>query len=133
TSYAEFSVANPGIQEHVGEVDEQIDRYIDEGEEQDHALDRREVARQNRIDGEPTQTGNGVHRFGDYYPADQDRDADAEHGGARHRGVGERVAHQHANFGQALGAGRADVVLAERLEHRSARDAGDERDVDDRQ
>ena len=49
--------------------------------------------------------------------ADQQRDADADHRDDRHRGVAQRMAHQHARFGQALGAGGADVVLGQRLEH----------------
>ena len=61
------------------------------------------------------------------------RDADADHGGDRHRRVGQRVAHQHAQLGQPLGARGADVVLAERFQHRGARDARDQRDVDHRQ
>src|SRR3954470_2781313 len=39
-------IADPRIEENVGEVDQQVDHHIDEGEEQDHALDGREVARE---------------------------------------------------------------------------------------
>ena len=61
------------------------------------------------------------------------RDAEADHGQDRHGGVAQRMAHQHDPVGEALGAGGADVVLVQHLEHAGARDAGDQRDEADRQ
>src|SRR2546423_7572776 len=40
-------IADPRVEEDVGEVDQQVDHHVDEGEEEDHALDGREVARQD--------------------------------------------------------------------------------------
>src|SRR5687767_14756130 len=81
TSSAEPSVADPRVEEHVREVDHQVDQYVDEGEEQDHALDGWEVARQHRIDRQPAEPRDGVYRLGDHHAADQDGDADADYGG----------------------------------------------------
>ena len=47
--------------------------------------------------------------------------------------IGQRVAQQHGFLGQAFGARGADVVLAQRFQHRGAGDTGDQRDVDDAQ
>ena len=41
----------------------------------------------------------------------------------RRQRVGEGVAPQHAAFGRALGAGGADIVLAQRLDHGAAHEA----------
>ena len=82
---------------------------------------------------EPAETGDREHPLGDDDAADQERDADADHRHDRHRGIAQRVAHQHAALAEALGACGADVVLVQHLEHRGARDARDQRDVDDRQ
>src|SRR5688572_22967242 len=40
------SVADAGVEEDIREVDQQVDGYVHHGEEQDHALDGREIARQ---------------------------------------------------------------------------------------
>ncbi len=55
---------------------------------------------------------------------------DADHGDDRQRCVLEGVHEQDAALPHALGAGGADIVLLQHLEHGGARDAGDQRDVD---
>ena len=45
----------------------------------------------------------------------------------------QRMPEQDLDLDLALGAGRADVILAEDLDNARPRHAGDERDVDDRQ
>src|SRR5215208_4891197 len=56
-------VADARVEEHVREIDQQVDHHVDEREQQDQALDRREVACQHRIDREPAEPGDRVHRF----------------------------------------------------------------------
>src|SRR6478609_8062498 len=41
-------IADPPVEEHVREVDQQVDRNVDEREEQAHTLDGGKVARQHR-------------------------------------------------------------------------------------
>src|SRR5436190_23659962 len=53
-----FLIADPGIEEDVGNVDQQVDRHVDEREEQDQALHGREVAREHRVHGQPSEPGN---------------------------------------------------------------------------
>src|SRR5688572_1566406 len=51
-SMRQQSVADARVEEHVRQVDQQVDHHVDEREQQDHALDRRKVARQHRVDRE---------------------------------------------------------------------------------
>ena len=65
------SVADPWIEQRVDHVDREVDHDVDEREQQDHGLDRRIVARQHRIDGQPAEARNREHAFGDDDAADQ--------------------------------------------------------------
>ena len=113
------------------QVDHQVDQHVDEAEQQHDALDHRIVAAQDRIDGQPAEARDGEHALGHHRAADQQRDADADHGDDRHGGVLQRVHEQDAALAEALGARGADIVLLQHLEHGGARDAGDQRDVDE--
>ena len=108
----------------------QIDQHVDEAEQQHDALDDRIVAAQDRIDGQPAEARDGEHALGHHRAADQERDADADDGHDRHRGVLQRMQEQDRRLAEALGPRGADVVLAQHLEHGRARDARDQRDVD---
>jgi len=50
-------IADPRIEEHVGEIDQQVDEHVRDREEKDHPLHRREVAREDRVDREPAKPG----------------------------------------------------------------------------
>jgi len=73
-----ISVAYARVEDHVREIDQKVDPDVDEREEQDQALDGREVARQYRVDRKPAEAGYRIDRFGDDDAADQQGDADAD-------------------------------------------------------
>src|SRR5690606_39665308 len=60
----------------ISEVDQQIDREIDEGGQKDHALNDRIVARQHGVDREPADARQIEHALGDDDAGDQQREAD---------------------------------------------------------
>ena len=57
------SIADPRIEERVGQVDHQVDQHVDEREQQDDGLDGGIVAGQHGIDGQPAEAGDGEDRF----------------------------------------------------------------------
>ena len=75
--------------------------------------------------------GQAEHGLGDDRAADEQREGEAEHGEHRDQGVAQGVVQDHARLRGALGARRADVVLAQHVEHARAREAQDQRGVDD--
>src|SRR5436190_1095935 len=52
TVIADMSVTNPRVEEHIRQIDREIDQHVDRREHQDHPLDDRVVATQDRVDGE---------------------------------------------------------------------------------
>ena len=61
-------------------------------------------------------------------PPNSSADQQADHGDHRDQRVAQRVQADHARGRQALGAGGADIVLAQHLEHGRAGLAGDDRE-----
>src|SRR5262249_1445289 len=112
------------------EVDDQVDDDIDEAEQQHDALDHRIVAAQYGIDGEASDARDREHSLGNDGAPDQQRHADADHSDDRRGGGLERGDEQAAALADALGAGGADIVLLQRLQHGGAGGTGDQRDVD---
>src|SRR5436190_17167835 len=55
SAMATMSVADPRIEEGVGDVDHQVDQHLGRGEDQDQALDDRIVTLQHRVDGEAAE------------------------------------------------------------------------------
>ena len=108
----------------------EIDQHVDRGKNQDHALDDRIVAPQDRIDGQPPDAGKREHRLRYDGAADQQRDAHADDGHHGDRGILERMADQHLAGREPFRRRGADVVLREHVEHAGARHARDQRDVD---
>ena len=127
------SIPDARVEHGVEHVDHEIDDDIRAREHEDDALDHRIVAAQDRVDRQAAEARNREHALGDDDAADQQRDADADHRDDRDRGVAQRVPHQHVPGGEALGMRGADVVLAQRLQHRRARDARNQRHVGERE
>src|SRR4029450_10985747 len=71
-----MSVPDPGIEEGVGDVDDQIHDHLGGGEHQDQPLNDGIVALQYGIDGEPAEPRDVEHRLGDDNAGDQERNAD---------------------------------------------------------
>ena len=91
--------------------------HVNAAGQQDQALDDRIVAGEDRIDRQPPEAGNVEHALGDDDAGNQQREAGADDGEDRDRGVAQRMAEQHDRFGQPLGAGGADIILAEHVQH----------------
>ena len=64
-----------GSSKRIADIDGEIDQHIGSREQQDYALDDGIVAPQDRVDGEPTDAGNGEDRLGDDDAADEQRNA----------------------------------------------------------
>src|SRR5919201_3194510 len=115
--------ANPdsGIDPAIQQVDEQIAHDEAERDQQDHALDERIVAREDRVDDEPSHARQREDVFRDDGTADQRAELKPEHG---HDGDQRILQHMTADddpLRKALGARRPYVIFGERLEQTGAR------------
>src|SRR5438067_11670758 len=96
------SIADPRIEYRVEKVDREIDQHVDEAEQKYDALDDRIVAPQDGIDGQPAEPRDGEHALGHHGAADQQRDADADHGDDWDRRVLQRMDEQDRTLRQPL-------------------------------
>src|SRR4029078_4527648 len=124
------SIADPRINQGIGDIDHQIDQHIDKAEQQYDALDHGIVPTQDRVDRQPAQARNREHAFGHQRAADQQRDTDADYRHDRNGGVFQRVNTQNAALIETLGASGADIILLQYFKHGRSRDARDQRGVD---
>ena len=99
-----------------------------DGEDHDGALRRREIARHDGADGEPSDAGPREHRLGHHRAAQQERRLQADQGDDRDQRVAQRVMDDHHRLAQALGARRAHEVGAQHLQHGGARQPRDRPD-----
>ena len=117
----------PRVDHGIDHVDQEIDRDDDGGQQHHHVLDHDQVALGDRLEGQPAQAGQGEDVLDHHRAGHQEAELQADDGGDRDQGVAQHVAAQHPALRQALGAGGADIVLAQRLQHRRAGDAGQDR------
>src|SRR6202521_719466 len=61
---APISIAYARIEKNVRQVDHEIDQYIDRGKNENHSLNDGIVAAQDRVDREPSDSGQCTHGFG---------------------------------------------------------------------
>ena len=54
-----------GIEQGVGDVDQQVDQDVDEGGQKDHPLDHGIIAPQHGVDGEASDARQVEHALGD--------------------------------------------------------------------
>ena len=104
----------------------EVDPDEHRGGDQEPALDQRVVAGQDRGCHETPEAGDRKHRLDHDRAGEDQAHADPEDGHDRDHGVPERVTANDPPRREPLGSGGADVVLAERLRHRRAGDAGEE-------
>src|SRR5437899_12340343 len=95
-----ISIANAWVEHGVHHVDQQIDEHVHECKKQDHRLHCRVIAREHRIDSKPAQPRDAENAFGDDDAADEQRDADADHGDDRHGGVAQGMPHEYHAIGK---------------------------------
>ena len=101
--------------------------HHDHGDQHHEVLHDRIVAPADRLDQEAGDAGDVEHGLGDDQAADQERRLDADHGDDRQNGVLQRVMIIDRSLGGALGAGGADIILPQDLQHRGAGDAHGQR------
>ena len=77
----------------------------------------------DRLHEEQPEAVEVEHLLGDDEAADEERELERDHREHRQHRVLQRVPRQHQPLHQPLGPRRADVVLAQHLEHRRARHA----------
>ena len=101
------------------------------GRGDDQAHHHGDVALAGRVDGDLPEPGDREHPLDDDGPAEQADELHGQHGERRAAGVAQHVFEHHAVEGQAAAAQRAHVVLAQRVDDRSADLAGDTGDAAD--
>src|SRR5215470_3323817 len=115
-------IADARVEHRVEEIDDQIDHHEAGGDEQHTPLHQGIVARLDGPHHHGAEPRPGEHRLGEDGPAEEEAHLHAQHGDDRIDGVLEHVARDHRALGQPLGAGGADVVLADDLEHARSRE-----------
>src|SRR5262245_1608105 len=88
------AVADAGVEPGIGDVDEEVDEQEDGGDQHDERLGERVVAARDRLDEQHAQAVQVEHLLGDYQPAEQEGEFQADHGEHRKNGVLERVARE---------------------------------------
>src|SRR5882724_2845936 len=113
-------IADARIEDGVEEIDGEVDHHEGGGDEEHPALHQRIVARLYGAHHHGAEPRPREDRLGENGPAQEEADLHAEHGDDGVDGVLEHVAGDHRALGEALGARRAHVVLADNLEHARA-------------
>ena len=126
------SECDPRVERGVQDVGQQVDDHDHDREDEGHGLDDREVALQDRVDHELADARQGVDLLDDERAADEEADADGEHGDRRDDRVAEAVADEHPPLGQPLRARGRDVVGLEDLEQARTQAADEDRDQSER-
>src|SRR6266850_3889654 len=112
--------ADPGIDEAIEDVDEEVAHDEADRDQEYDALHERVVAREDGVHHEAADAGQGEDVLGDDGAADQRAELQPQHGDHRDERVAQHVAAHHASLRQALGARGAHVVLGERLQQARA-------------
>src|SRR4030095_8734241 len=116
-------IADARIEDGVEEIHGEIDQHEGGGDEKHPALYQRIVAGLDSPHHHGAEPRPREDRLGEDGAAQEEADLHAEHGDDGVDGVLEHVAGNHRTLGQALGARRAHVVLADDLEHARAGEA----------
>ncbi len=89
-------MAEPRVQGGVEEVDDEVHRGEDHREEEHDALDQRQVAVDDGVDGHVAETLVGEEPLDDDGAADQEGELHADSVSVGRSGVGQRLAQDHA-------------------------------------
>ena len=90
------------------------------GEHDDGGLHERHVALVDGVEDEPAEPRPGEDRLDHDDAAQHEAELEPDHGDDRQPGIAQRMADDHVALREALGAGGADKVLAEHLQHGGA-------------
>src|SRR4030095_6343538 len=108
------------VEEAVDHVDHEVQHDDAGGQEQVDALDDRVVTPGDGVEQELPHAGQDEDALHDDGPADERRELQAHHRDDRDHGVLQNVSRDDGGLRQPLGPRRADVVLAQHLEHHRA-------------
>src|SRR5688572_31582009 len=108
--------AEAGVEDDIERVDGEVHERDQQGDGQDHALEHRVVAVDDRVHRELAHAGPREDLLGDDRAPQQDAELHAEHGDGRDQGVADRVAHDNTELAQPLAPRRADVVASQLLQ-----------------
>src|SRR4051794_8446538 len=112
------SMPDARIEGAVEQIDQQIDRH-DRGRDQQHAtLENGIVPAADALDQPFADAGPGEDRLGQDGAAEQRPDLKPDHRDHGDQRVAQGMQPDHAQAAETLGARRADVVLAQYLQHR---------------
>src|SRR5216684_8832325 len=114
------AISDPRIDPAIEEIHEQVAQDEADGDEQDHALHERIVAREDGVHHQAPHAGEGEDVLGDDGAADQGAELEAEHRDHGNQSVFQHVTTDHPPLRESLGPRRADIVLRERLQHAGA-------------
>src|SRR5690606_25192079 len=95
-----FSVSDTGVKHGIECVDNQIDEYVDKGEQQDQRLNHRVVAAKHGFDHQPPESGQVEYRLGHHDATDQQRNPDPNDGDDGNRRVTQGMPQQYAALAQ---------------------------------
>src|SRR5881296_1610603 len=121
-----LAIANPRIDVRVQEVCAEIDEHVCRGDQQYAALYQREVACQNGVDHHETDTRPAEYRLDVNCARQQKPRLQPEDGRHRHQNVSKCMLADHRPVGEPLRTGRADVILADHIEHAGPGEPGDD-------
>src|SRR3954470_14088973 len=110
------SVPHSRVEERVDHVDDQVQQDDEERAEQDGALDRRQIALLDRVEGQAADAGDVEDRLGEDGAAEQDAEVQAEDRDDRRDRRAHAVLEDDASLPEALRAGGAYVVLVEHID-----------------
>src|ERR1700682_5344332 len=116
------------VDDAIEQIDDQIDADHDRRHQQDASLHARIVARLNAVDQPVADARPGKDGLGQDRAGQQQANLQPDHRDHRNECVAQRVNQHHAPVRQAFGAGGANVILPQHLEHRRARHPGDHRE-----
>src|SRR5262245_6306687 len=74
------SVPDAGIEDDIGQIDDEVEEHVDARDDEDDALNDGIVTAHDRVHGEPAETGHGEDALRHHRAADQEREADADDG-----------------------------------------------------
>src|SRR5258705_8716896 len=101
---------DPGVEEAIRHVHEQIREHVGDGGEQDDPLHQRIVLRKDRVDRELPDALSCEDGLDDHAPGEEAAQLQADHGHDRDERIAHRVAEHHGAPRQPLCARGADVL-----------------------
>src|SRR2546422_6573457 len=117
--------ADPRVEVGVQHVHEEVSREVEGTQHQHAGLHDGIVPPGDRLEDQSSEARPGEHGLGDHGAAQELHEEHHGKGDDRHQGILQAMLPEHDLLVESLQAGELDVVGAEHLEHRGAREAQD--------